>query len=324
MKKVLVCALAALFLMASCLTAFATPEYVTTTSYVTEAGVTSLNVETVVTGAEADTMLTYLAYKGEAATDETVVFIDQKTADGSNPVEFSYTTAESNLTGVTVKFGTSAEGGSPITEPEADRTRVINVTVVDGGNAAITLPTEVGTSVNVTEIAVPTGYELTSAVIGETDVASLIDITSGVVIVTDGAALVDGSTIIITLEEPYKYPVAVTEPNEGHFNGFEDGLPVEKMTVFGKADTDMAVDAGDWGGMLLSRNSGDFKYGDEGVEIYPAKYRGADGSFAVQLVNKGDKELTTNTWYARIYVKASTGNYAYSDVVVFEPIVDAE
>lgn len=318
MKKVLVCALAALFLMASCLTAFATPAYVTTTSYVTESGVTSLNVNTVVTGAAADTMLTYLAYTGDAATDETVVFIDQKTAEADTPVTFSYTTAESNLTGVTVKFGTSAEDDAyPITEAEAARIRVINVVVGDDSDS-IVLPTEISTGVYATDIAVTNGYTVKTAVIGETDVAALIDVESGVVKVTDAAALVNGATITITLEEPYTYVPEVTDTNAGHFNGFESGLPVEKMTVFGKADTDMAVDAGDWGGMILSE-SADFDIDTTGVQIFPAKYRGANGEFAVQLVNKGDKELTTKTWYARIYVKSTTG-ISYGPVETFVPI----
>lgn len=318
MKKVLVCALAALFLMASCLTAFATPAYVTTTSYVTEDGVTSLNVKTVVTGAEDDTMLTYLAYTGEAATDETVVFIDQKTADGE-PVEFNYTTAESNLTGVTVKFGTSDEDEAyPITEAEAARIRVINVAVVDGGNDSIVLPTATSTGVYATDITVPSGYELVSAVIGETNVASLIDIASGVVKVTDAAALVNGATITITLEEPYSYDPEVTETVAGHYNGYDAGDPAEKMTVFGKADTDIAVNAGDWGGMILSENA-DFDIDTVGVQIFPAKYRGENGEFAVQLINKGDKELTNRTWYARVYVKSTTG-IAYGPVHEFEAI----
>lgn len=321
MKKVLVCALAALFLMASCLTAFAeTPEYVTTTSYVTEDGVTSLNVRTVVSGATNGTMLTYLAYTGDSATDDTVKFIDQKTSDGSDVV-FDYTTAKENLTNVTVKFGTSAEDNAyPITEDEAARTRVINVVVVDGGNDSIVLPTATSTGVYATDIAVTSGYTVETAVIGSTDVANLIDIDSGYVKVTDDAALVDGATITITLEEPYSYTPVVTEPASGHFNSFEAGLPVEKMTVFGKADTDVAV-TGDWGGMLLSESAEGLEYGATDVQIYPAKYRGEDGSFAVQLVNKGDKELTTKTWYARIYVKSSTG-ITYSDVVEFEPIVE--
>lgn len=331
MKKVLVCALAALFLMASCLTAFAAemPSYVTTTSYVTEDGVTSLNVETIVTGAAADTMLTYLAYTGAAATDETVVFIDQKTADGSNSVEFSYTTAKENLTGVTVKFGTSDDSvaGYPKTEPEADRTRVINVTVVGGESAAITLPTEVGTSVNATTIAVGTGYTVKTAVIGETDVANLIDIDSGYVKVTDDDALVNGSTITITLEAPYTFNPIVEATNSGHFTGYEGGEPVEKMTVFGKAtsDFDEMEENFDWGGMLLSSNSEGLEYGAEGVQIYPAKYRGEDGSFAVQLVNKdaANMELTTQTWYARVYVRSTTG-ITYGPVRTFAPIVEAE
>lgn len=324
MKKVLVCALAALFLMASCLTAFAAemPSYVTTTSYVTENDVTSLYVKTTVTGAETDTMLTYLAYTGASADDDSVVFIDQKTADGSAPVVFDYTTETKNLTGVTVKFGTSDDSvaGYPKTEPEADRTRVINVAVVDGGNGAITLPTEVTTGVYATNIEVTTGYTVETAVIGETNVANLIDVASGVVKVNDDAALVDGATITITLKAPYTFEPIVEETNEGRFTGFEGGLPVEKMTVFGKAtaDFDKMEEGFDWGGMLLSETNSEPEYGDADVTAYAAKFRGEDGSFAVQLVNKDadNLELTTKTWYARVYVRSTTG-ITYGPVVTF-------
>lgn len=341
MKKVLVCALAALFLMASCLTAFAedTPNYVTTTTYVTDAEGEKLQVETNVTSATNGDMLTYLAYKeatlNEGPNDSNIKYIDQQTVV-NNSARFTYTTAKENLTGVIVKFGTSSES-NPYTRTEAESERTREVTVVLGSDDFVQpLPTETTTGIYTTDLPVPTGYTVESATLANGEnVKSLIDVSGSTIKFEDDDALDDGSVITVTLAAPDLGTAEIVENTvkQGHFNGYEASKPVEKMTVFGQITSD-ASDDSDWGGIILTDDSTltteTFILGANGVTPYRAYHKNSDGQFAVQLVNKSTgeetddswKELTTKTWYARVYVKSGTGNTVYSDIITFNPIVD--
>lgn len=326
MKKVLVCALAALFLMASCLTALADatlPSYVTTTTYVMDGTTTKLQVNTNVTGADEGTMLTYLAYTGETADDNSIIYIDQQTADADKKASFNYTTAEANITGVTVKYGSSVSD-SATTEADVYNLRTINVTY-NGTTEPITLPTNVSTTVTKT---ITTGltvgdYESYSAKInGVSAPEGVVTIdNANKIVITDNAALVDGAAVIVTIEEKEVIPAPVIDAGviaNNAFTGYEDNKPVEKMTVFGKADTTLESD---WGGIIVTDSATVAETMNldnlEGATKYPALYRGDDGSFAVQLVNKsGENELTTKPWYAKIYV-TNAGGTTYSNVIEF-------
>lgn len=353
MKKVLVCALAALFLMASCVNAFAAATYTTTTTYITDDSGEKLKVTTNVTDVDEGTMVTYLAYKeatpGEGPTDSNIKFIDQKTAD-STGVKFEYTTAKDNLTGVTVKSGSNAtdQTGMPYTEDESNRVRTITVTCGDDSDT-ITLPTATTASVITTKIAVKENYTLETATFtatgseAPTDIKSSIGYTGSYITITDSAALTGNGAIAITVAAPVLSEATVSDVIGGHFNGFEDGLPVNKMTVFGKAGADIASvneptkewtgkTVKGWGGIVVleikpddtattvPKTAADLVANDSAV-VYPAHYRGADGSFAVQLVDKVSK-ISESNMYACIYVVSTDGAVTYGDVIHFAPITD--
>lgn len=325
MKKVLVCALAALFLMASCLTAFAsTPTYVTTTTYVmTDAG-EKLQVNTNVSGADEGTMLTYLAYTGVEANDNSIVYIDQQTADSNKTASFGYTTAKGNLTGVTVKYGSS------VSDTATDgnyNVRTVTVSYREVPAVTLTLPTEASETVTT---GIKTGitvneYESWSATIdgvADTNSIATVDEATGEIIIYDNKALSDGAAIVVETVDPIVIPVP--EPDTGlvetgSFTGYESGEPVEKMTMFGYATGATLED--NWGGIIVGTDYNavdEYEIGDdvEGVNEYRALYKNSEGAFAVQLVNKsGNSEFIKDgtTWYGKIYV-GNEGGYGYSDV----------
>lgn len=337
MKKVLVCALAALFLMASCVNAFAAT-YSTTTSYVTDNDGTKLKVSTNVTDVAEGTMVTYLAYKGEEPNDETITYIDQQTAD-SNGVKFEYTTDEANLTGVTVKSGSDEadQTDKPYVEDESARVRTIKVVCGDD-ESKVCLPTEAGSNiVKSTIIATKKDYKVASATFKKDDetegkdVKSLVDYTGETIKITDDTKLLGNGTLTITLEEPEKATVA--DDASGIYNGHSDGVPADKMTMFGKADGSVESDptkewsdkkVKGWGGIVVLETetepaNAEALVNDTNAKVYPAHFRGNDGSFAVQLVDKTQK-MGETTMYACIYVVSPSGNVTYSKVHKFEPL----
>ena len=327
MKKVLVCALAALMLMTTCMSALANPltasDYVTTTTYVIDAeGYTKLQVNTHADAA-AGTMLTYLAHTGAEPTDLSIVYIDQQTAD-DNGADFSYTTAEANISGVTVKYGSSLNDNA-VEEPDEYNLRNITVTY-NGASETINLPTTY--NANVTTIIdldmKATGtIKAYTATIGEVSVKDLVNIDdAGNITVTDGALLADkdNATIALTVEfEPeIEVPVVPDTVESGRFSGYEAGNPVEKMTMFGSAANAGAATE-NWGGIIVGETAEDVTASTPDApvgtaKVYRAIFKGPNGEFAVQLVDKtGSNELTSKSWFGKIYV-GNEGGYGYSAV----------
>lgn len=351
MKKVLVCALAALFLMASCVNAFAAT-YTTTTTYVTEGegneATTKLKVETNVGGVDEGTMVTYLAYKlgdgDEGPTDDNIKFIDQQTADSTGSVNFEYTTDVGNLTGMTVKSGSdAAEQTVAHEEAEADRVRTITVTCGDGGDT-LKLPTEVTNSAVSTNIDTKADYEVTEATFtASTDGATAVDIKSSIdysgdkIAITDSSSIGSNGAIVITLKAPAT--ATVKDVATGQYSGYSGGDAAHKMTMFAKADSNVASKeepekewegktVRGWGGIVVLETNdkpenADALVGNTSAKVYPAHFRGEDGSFAVQLVDKTQK-MGTQKMYACIYVVSSDGIVTYSDVQEFEPLTSDE
>lgn len=338
MKRVLVCSLAVMILMASCFTAFAAgaPRYVTTTKYVTDGDAVALEVDTAVTGATKDTMLTYIAYN-DANSDSTIadgeiVYLDQQTVGETGTLNFKYVTSKDNLTGVTVKFGTSdAEVGTTTGDITARK-----VTVVIGEDSeVIYMPTTADTTVYPTDLIIPVGKVITSVACGSEDITN-----AGVVIVDESTNKVsikdnnfaDNAVITIAVETPVIVEdpiildtIANTLRKTRVINDVE--TEVEMLTVFSRAFTDVEAsdETGDeadavWGGIEIC-DSANF---DANVETYRAFHRNPEtGAFAVQLVNNsGVFELTNKTLYARAYVVNSKGVDVYSEVIELTSLDD--
>lgn len=335
MKRVLVCSLAVMILMASCFTAFAAdaPDYVTTTTYVTEGDVTYLEVNTAVAGATKGTMLTYIAYKDSIA-DGNIVYIDQQTADSTGNLNFNYVTDKDNLTGVTVKFGTSDEEVGVIDGDIASRKVFVQL---GEDRETIYMPTTADTTVYPTSLTIPVGKKFTSATCGGevvSDVVVIDESTNKVSIKDNGFEAND----VITIEVEDLIVAVDPEVNNTIANTFRrattiDGVPTEaeRLTVFAKAITDVEVtdeNGAEWGGIIISKTANtddDLVIGGTGVEKFKAVYRGEEGEFAVQLINaSGVDELTTNTIYARAYAINSKGKIAYSEIKTLVPSVADE
>ncbi len=323
MKKVLVCALAALFLMATCLTAFAEP--VTTTAYVNN----KLVVTTTVTDATDGDMLTYLAYEGDAAaapaSDDDIVYIDQQTFVEGETTTFSYTTDKDAWVGTVVKSGSSAADVETYVTTLEGRKITVVFAGADDGSEEIFLPLTGAASI-VTELTTGNNWTVDAAY---TDYVS--ENTEGKFVITDAdASLADGTTITITTEVPYTFDPAVTLGKGKSFvtKDAEDN-DVEKLTVFGEVKTDVASPSGNWGGILITKDPSsatedNFKIGAANVTAYAAKARAGEANvytFAVQLVNYGNLELTTAPLWARVYSVDDNDDYAYGEIIAFNEVV---
>lgn len=320
MKRILVCALAAMILMASCLTAFAT-SYNTTTSYVTEYGGEWLQVSTHVTDADEGEMLTYLAYNdaNDDATiaDTEVVFIDQTTVPATGEANFVYLTGKGNLTGVDLKFGTNKAGANVVDSTVPSRAYAVEY---KGATYNVVVPTAAVETVIVTDLTLVVGEELVSATYDSTDVTGAVAIADGKITIQDSASF-NGGTIVVTSEATIE-PIDPPTINNGKtlsavFAKDVEGKLEETLTVFGYAVSDLATG---WGGIVVSKDAdaiAAYKAGDEtaDVDVYEALYKGAEGDFAVQLVNKtGTEDLTAGPVYACIYVTNSQ-HTAYGDTL---------
>ncbi|MBQ6999159.1 MAG: hypothetical protein IJN62_05165 [Clostridia bacterium] len=326
MKKVLVCALAALFLMATCLTAFAEP--VTTTAYVDD----KLVVTTTVTDATNGDMLTYLAYEGDAAaapaSDDDIVYIDQQTFVEGKTTTFSYTTDKDAWVGTVVKSGSSAaDVETYVTTLEG---RNITVTVNDGDTVTTknyTLPSQ-NAGTYVTDIAVA-NVEIDTVTVNDAVASEVADVQNGKIVIVDNG-LADDAVIVITMKVPDTFDPAVSLGKGKSFvtKDAED-KDVEKLTVFGEVKTDVAEASGNWGGILITKvadsaTEDNFKIGAANVTDYAAKARAGEANvytFAVQLVNYGALELTTAPLWARVYSVDANGDYAYGAPIAFNEVV---
>lgn len=314
MKKVLVCALAVLFLMASCTTVFAA-NIVTTTTYDEGATLDANNmvVTTVVTEVANGTMISFLAKNGED-----YVYADQYTSDGNTPTVFTYQGPKESISSVEVLSGSNAPGAGLYEQPlsEEGYVRVINVVVNDheDANTVLYLPTyEEGTTYTF-GLEVDADLEFGSATLNDTDTAIAMTQHGNVFTFTDSEEFTNGATFNMNLHTVVD--VSISAVTTGSFVAND----VEKLTVFAKVTAPENCEYG----VILSNTTNsesDLTYSSTtpGVKTYAALGKGADGSFAIQLVNQtGVLELTEGDWVARVYVEDSNGEYIYSDVVDVE------
>ncbi len=312
MKKVLVCALAALFLMATCLTAFAV-DYTTTTSYTTDG---QLTVTTNVTSAADNEMITYLAYKGTGDApekDDDIIYIDQKTWNGTE-LTFEYTTDKANLTGVKVKSGSSTAATATDMELGA---RKITVKAEGQDDYVFYLPETVGTHIETTTITVPEGYSLADA--------AYVEDVNGTVTITDNDALINNTEI--TVEFVQNEVVNDPTVDVGYGNSFtttEGETTKDILTVLAKVSTNTTASAdNDVCGIILTTDKAAIEdttnIDTDKAIAYKAVDKNSNGYFAVQLVNtSGTIELSNSTYYARVYAVNSKDVKKYGEIITID------
>jgi len=294
MKKVLVCALAVFFLMASCSTAFAAT-ITTSTAYATNSD--EITVTTIVDGAASTDMISFLAYKGETKNKDDLVYADQQTGATTT---FRYNAKANEIATTDIQLGTtSATAFDPAIVSLDGEIRNVNVTLNGETKATVILPEEVnGSTTFVVNLTLASNQTFASAKVGDTTLTA--EYSNGKLTINDDVSITNNCTIAVTATE------AVVERT---ITGIESARFVAKyaseyiaegnevLTVFAK----------------ITYNSGD-KYGvkigtSEATAVaYEAKGIGSDGEFAIQLVNeKEEKELTEGTWYAWVYITDAEG-----------------
>ena len=312
MKKVLVCALAVLFLMASCTTVFAATQTTTTYAEGDTLDANNMVVTTVVTEVANGTMISFLAKNGED-----YVYADQQTSNGGETV-FTYAGPKESISSVEVLSGSNAQDAVLYEQllSEEGYVRVINVEVNDheDANTVLYLP-EYKAGTNYTfELEVDADLEFGSATLNDTDTAIAMTQHGNVFTFTDSEEFTNGATFNMNLHTVVD--VSISAVTTGSFVASD----AEKLTVFAKVTAPENCEYG----VILSNTTNsesDLTYSSTtpGVKTYAALGKGADGSFAIQLVNQTDVlELTEGDWVARVYVEGSNGEYFYSDVVDVE------
>lgn len=292
MKKVLVIALAALFIMASCSTAFAATT-TTTTTY----GSDGITVTTTVTGAANETMVSFLAYNGEKAPAN-AVFADQQTSDG-NTLTFAYTDAAADVKTSEVILGASAGTVEPANDDLGDNVKTITV----AGQTVYVPDSYASFTVNYT---VPSDKAFVAAKVGDVNLEATY--AAGTLTIPANAAIVDNCEITIVLED------VVTIEIKDEIAGKYAKADKEYLTVFARV---IAPEDAEYG-IVVADSEANLASGEE----YKALGKNVtDGAFAVQLVNEAEAELVDASTWARVYVKVGS-EYTYGDAI--EVTVKAE
>lgn len=285
MKKVLVCALAVFFLMASCSTAFAAATTTTTTAYVS-GNPDEMTVTTTVEGAAEGSMYTFLVTDDvKSDNDKTnVVAADQQTIDTDGTAEFTYTGKTTAVTSLVAYSGNNVTA-SLTTDNTLTRTVTIAYEGATLDNTTLILPAYVSNETTIPFTAfVPYNKKITSVKVGGTD----LGYANGSIKDSDFA---DDATLTVTLEDATESSID-TDTIVGRTFWRQNGDEV--LTVFAKIkslipDTEfgieLQIDNGAW-------------------TKYVAKGCGSDGSFAVQLINKVADGLADNADFYNKSVKA--------------------
>jgi len=195
MKKVLVCALAVFFLMASCSTAFAAT-FSTSTTYATNAD--EFTVTTNVIDATSGDMISFLAYNGDTKNTENLVYADQIKLTGSTTT-FSYTAKKDQITSTNILLGTTSTAFDPNTASLDDEVRKVNVKLNGVAKATVILP-EVADASSTFTVELPLANNLgePSAKVGTTDLTTVY--SDGTLTIHDNAVITNGCEIAITAE----------------------------------------------------------------------------------------------------------------------------
>ncbi len=351
MKKVLTIALAAAVMMSSAIPAFAASnaDYVTTTSYVLgqDGKVSGLSIATTVNGKlVTGEMLTYLAHTGDEITNDSIVYIDQKTYDGATTPSFSFTTTKvkdlSSVT-VTVKGGSSEHDGETALNDDAapERTVTFKYYIDNVEQTSVTdtvvLPSAVPANdavytYTLKNIKLPSNYKtdsltakinnnvVTSGLINAVDDGS-ISVKDDVVFTSDHPVEIYIDTTAATSATTYDETKIMAKKQTTTFLKDETvgdvTKKVEKLTVFGICPSVTFTEVGVAIGKPEGTVAGTETALVPGLTKYPSKSDlQSGGKYAIQLVNQAytseTKDLTEGTWYAQYYVNTANG-YIYSN-----------
>lgn len=289
--------------------------YSTTTEYASEGKV---KVITNVTEATDGTQLTYLAYNGESATEESIVYIDQQTVVDS-AAKFEYTATlgtegrQISSTGTKVLYGatgqtTATDGdlGDGVTISAAEG--AVNYTVV----AVSYLPGESATfTVNVTP-----GYILTgvSYVMGAAEAVVVADAQAGVAV--PAFVITDNVVVTATVEE-IAADIVTTTDTQAFYNFTTNGIENDPLndkfitTVgvltkapvgveFGILFSDAVIDTTATASFVEPSNAAP---ASGTVVKYKALGYGSDLKYAVKLIDDGEFFKAGQKYYTVPYTK---------------------
>lgn len=279
--------------------------YTTSTTY--DANTSAVSVVSEVTGAEPYEEIAYLAYKGnDPAAANAIVYIDQNEASGTGAKTFSYSTTRDDFVTATVKFGgnlsssfTPALGGDIL-----PGYRAVNFTVYGGGSVVgvdltggvgtLYVPNNANTTIN---FEADTGYVLENMVVDgviqqnfiaesyivspvEGDTAEAVEIELFFVEVTT-----EGGTVNAAAEgtEGIVYAGVSTSDPEDNF-----------LQVLASSNVGSGFEYG-----IAYATKPDFS----DYVLYRAFGRGSSGAYIVRLEGSNEVILSSNTYYARAYIK---------------------
>lgn len=264
----------------------ATPNVLTSTVY---NGTDTIKVVSTVSDASSGNIYTYLAYDKNVTTvtqGSEIVYIDQKTADGTT-VAFEYVTKNDNI-GSKVKVGGKSADGTAF---EANDTNTIpalatavNVKVNDGEATSA--------EVDLTDATAYVPLSFTdSNPVSNVAVSNVTDVDwfagNGCVWIL-ASNLSNGATVTITTEEA---AAAAYDTLAGGYLANDGG--VKSLIVAGKVTgNDATTEYG-----IEIATASDFA----GSTKYKALGKGSDGTFAIKLQDLANGNLTGDTVYARAY-----------------------
>lgn len=326
------------------LTAFATPSVSVSTSYNDD----NVTVTASVTGAATSEQVAFLVHKtGETPNNTSIYYIDQKQADQSGAVTFSFTDSKDkivNATGSTVKVGTTSTANS---------TNTTDTTTLKVNDYTVTYSsTEGGTVYAVTSAGATTGTDASATVSGDTAYFAInanvgyklasykIDDgepVTGITVDSDNLLAVTinkNCSITFTFEadsSDASAETAVTNSNSITYTAGENAK--NEAYAYGKAGGNI-IEAG----MFISSSAEALKTQSaqtssvalimptDGSRIgkFQALGFGSDGSFAIQLIEdfeNGTKPdgyqafITSDTLYCMTYSVQSNGTVTYGNVV---------
>lgn len=301
--------------------AFAEVTTSTTTKYGDADG--KIKVTTNVTGAEAGSKLTYLAFKNtnnklENLKSSEIVYVDQVTLGSNvNDYTFTYTTNDTNISSKVLV------GGSSLTSPVNDSvlgyviinddsgTEIAKGSIISGGSekieSDILYKVELNKACNIKSI---------KAIKGNSEVGdALCFIGSAKEMWISGSLLKEGSATVITAEMEENSSVTTLGINTSTYT--ESGDSCAAISVYGQV-----IGSPDSFGVIISRSeintssitpavwSADAELDTDSVMAFPALGRNVEGGYVVQIADDG---LKGHTVYACAY-SYSGDTYTFGDV----------
>lgn len=326
------------------LTAFAAPSVSVSTSYSGD----NVTVTANVTGVATSEQVAFLVHKaGETPSNESIYYIDQKQADQSGAVTFSFTDSKDkivNATGSTVKVGTTSTANSTdTTDTTTLKVNDYTVTYSSTGDGTVYAVTSAGATTGENASATVSGgtaYFAISANVGYKLASYKIDNGEPVTEITVNAdnllavTINSNCSIEFTFEvDTSEAPTPTVESTNSTVN-YGSETSDNSMFTYGKAsgaikeagmfiatsEDALTSQKSSANGSLITTGLAD------GTRIgkFQALGFGSDGSFAISLLeDMTDSSKTTDykafitsgTMYAMTYVVKSDGSVVYGDIV---------